>query len=161
MRLISVYPFYLRLPHILPPSRSTNVHCRHHSSSAATASYRETMASPPPTAGDVDDDDADCEADALCVSEDLVQPRARKAAGMTELDLDGLLAAPLRLHEDLAHGCGGQLWPAGLVLVKYVLRLRRRQQAGEPVGPGPELGDDSSMCVRQPSSSGPSGVWPD
>lgn len=61
------------------------------------------------------------------VSEDLVAPRQQKAAGTTTLDFDGLLLPPLKLHEDLAKGCGGQLWPAGMVLAKYCLRVQGRQ----------------------------------
>lgn len=56
------------------------------------------------------------------ISEDLVDVRPPKPAGTTDLDFDGLLSTPLRLHEDLKTGCGGQLWPAGMVLTKYLLR---------------------------------------
>lgn len=47
-----------------------------------------------------------------------------KAAGTTETDFGGLLAGkpPLRLHEDVRDGCGGRLWPAGMVLARYMLR---------------------------------------
>lgn len=49
-----------------------------------------------------------------------------KAAGTQSIDFDGLLEEkPLLLHEDLAGGCGGQLWPAGMVLSKYMLREHR------------------------------------
>ncbi|KAK8237110.1 putative methyltransferase-domain-containing protein [Phyllosticta capitalensis] len=55
---------------------------------------------------------------------DLVSLPEYKAAGTASLDFDGLLPAhrPLRLHEDLKGGCGGQLWPAGMVLARYLLR---------------------------------------
>jgi len=56
------------------------------------------------------------------ISEDLVDVRPSKVASTTELDFDGLLSSPLKLHEDLKTGCGGQLWPAGMVLTKYLLR---------------------------------------
>ena len=56
------------------------------------------------------------------ISEDLVQHAEIRAAGTSEVDFDGLLAKPLKLHENLANGCGGQLWPAGMVLAKYMLR---------------------------------------
>jgi len=59
------------------------------------------------------------------ISEDLVPPREQKAAGSSSLDFDGLLETPLKLHEDLAKGCGGMLWPAGMVLSKYMLRQER------------------------------------
>jgi len=45
-----------------------------------------------------------------------------KAAADTALDVDGLLSQPLTLHEDLKSGCGGQTWPAGMVLAKHMLR---------------------------------------
>jgi hypothetical protein len=60
----------------------------------------------------------------LKISEDLVPPAGIKRAGISEVDFDGLLQTPLKLHEDLKNGCGGQLWPAGMVLSKYLLRVR-------------------------------------
>jgi hypothetical protein len=56
------------------------------------------------------------------LNEDLVELRAPKPAGTTEVDFDGFLTPKLKLHEDLKEGCGGQLWPAGMVLAKYLLR---------------------------------------
>ncbi len=71
--------------------------------------------------------DGDIEAyEPFAVSEDLVALRIHKVAGTTTLDFDGLLHPPLKLHEDLAGGCGGQLWPAGMVLAKYLLRRPQR-----------------------------------
>jgi len=58
----------------------------------------------------------------FAISEDLVESRQQKTAGDSTLDFDQLLHSPLRLHEDLKQGCGGQLWPAGMVLSKYLLR---------------------------------------
>ena len=54
-----------------------------------------------------------------------------KAAGETVVDFDGLLkpAPDLRLREDLSEGCGGQTWPAGMVLGKHMLRYRRAEMA--------------------------------
>lgn len=66
------------------------------------------------------DDDSDKEE--LVISEELVESRQHKQAGTTTINFDGLLAPPLKLHEDLTNGCGGQLWPAGMVLAKYLLR---------------------------------------
>ncbi|MCJ1355096.1 MAG: hypothetical protein MMC33_005087 [Icmadophila ericetorum] len=60
--------------------------------------------------------------EALSISEDLIPIRLAKRAGTTTLSFDGLLSPPLQLHEDLKEGCGGQLWPAGMVLAKYLLR---------------------------------------
>lgn len=52
---------------------------------------------------------------------DIVPEKTNKAAGITTVDFGGLLPDPLRLHEDLKDGCGGQLWPAGMTLSKYML----------------------------------------
>ncbi|KAH7125201.1 putative methyltransferase-domain-containing protein [Dendryphion nanum] len=65
------------------------------------------------------------EQDVFNVSADLVPPAVLKAAGVSEVDFDGLLSPPLKLQEDLKNGCGGQLWPAGMVLGKYMLRKHR------------------------------------
>ncbi|KAI5307429.1 hypothetical protein KEM55_008305 [Ascosphaera atra] len=43
----------------------------------------------------------------------------------TEISFDGLLADPLQIKQDLRNGCGGQTWPAGMVLSKYMLRMNR------------------------------------
>ena len=53
--------------------------------------------------------------------------RDNKPAGITSISFDGLLDPPLLLHEDLKEGCGGQLWPAGMVLAKYVLSHSRHE----------------------------------
>ena len=50
-----------------------------------------------------------------------------KPAGDTALDFGGLLATPLKVHEDLASGCGGQTWPAGVVLARHMLRYHREE----------------------------------
>ncbi len=54
-----------------------------------------------------------------------------KAAGEMAIGFDGLLkpAPDLRLREDLREGCGGQTWPAGMVLAKHMLRHRRADMA--------------------------------
>ncbi|KAL7275985.1 Protein-lysine N-methyltransferase efm6 [Rhizina undulata] len=53
---------------------------------------------------------------------DLVAPAPILEARITETTFDGMLSTPLKLHEDLAKGCGGQIWPAGETLTKYILR---------------------------------------
>ncbi|KAA8907838.1 putative methyltransferase-domain-containing protein [Sphaerosporella brunnea] len=53
---------------------------------------------------------------------DLVEPAPIMKPHDTQTDFDGLLDAPIKLHEDLAKGCGGQIWPAGELLTKYILR---------------------------------------
>lgn len=58
----------------------------------------------------------------LAFDEDLTPLPEYKAARTTALDFSGLLTEPLKLHEDLTSGCGGQLWPAGVVLAKHMLR---------------------------------------
>ncbi|KAJ9164687.1 Protein-lysine N-methyltransferase EFM6 [Coniochaeta hoffmannii] len=63
----------------------------------------------------------------LAMGEDLAPLPEYKAATTTALDFDGLLAEPLKLHEDLKTGCGGQLWPAGMVLAKHMLRYHREK----------------------------------
>ncbi|KAL2845352.1 putative methyltransferase-domain-containing protein [Aspergillus pseudodeflectus] len=60
--------------------------------------------------------------DTFNISESLVPPRELKTAGQSHVSFDGLLQQPLLLKEDLKEGCGGQLWPAGMVLAKYLLR---------------------------------------
>jgi hypothetical protein len=62
---------------------------------------------------------------------DLIEQPALKTAGTTSIDFDGLLSPPLKLHEDLANGCGGQLWPAGMVLAKYMLREQKDRLKGK------------------------------
>ncbi|PWY64247.1 hypothetical protein BO70DRAFT_303101 [Aspergillus heteromorphus CBS 117.55] len=59
------------------------------------------------------------------VNESLVPLRDLKTASQSSISLDGLLQNPLILQEDLKEGCGGQLWPAGMVLSKYLLRQHR------------------------------------
>ena len=58
----------------------------------------------------------------LSIGESFVPIRLAEAAGETELSFSGLLDPPLKLHEDLKDGCGGQSWPAGMVLAHYLLR---------------------------------------
>ncbi|KAJ5556904.1 hypothetical protein N7494_000819 [Penicillium frequentans] len=55
------------------------------------------------------------------VSTSLAPPRINKLPGTTSITFDGSLKEPLFLKEDLKNGCGGQLWPAGMVLAKYIL----------------------------------------
>ncbi|KAH0290082.1 S-adenosyl-L-methionine-dependent methyltransferase, partial [Aureobasidium sp. EXF-3399] len=56
------------------------------------------------------------------IDEELVPVRELKQAGVMEVTFDGLLSTPLRLEEDLKKGCGGMLWPAGMVMAKYLIR---------------------------------------
>ncbi|XXH03665.1 hypothetical protein Hte_010070 [Hypoxylon texense] len=61
----------------------------------------------------------------LAIGEDLTPLPAYKPAGTTSVDFSGLLSEPLKLHEDLSSGCGGQTWPAGMTLGKHMLRYHR------------------------------------
>jgi len=54
-----------------------------------------------------------------------------KEAGVTTADVDGLLSPALKLREDLSSGCGGQTWPAGMVLAKHMLRYHRGDLGSE------------------------------
>ncbi|KAJ9354189.1 hypothetical protein DTO027B9_4815 [Paecilomyces variotii] len=69
----------------------------------------------------------------FAISESLVPPREQKTAGTTNIDFDGLLSEPLVLQEDLKEGCGGQLWPAGIVLSKYMLRRHHSDLRGKTI----------------------------
>ncbi|KAI1756045.1 putative methyltransferase-domain-containing protein [Xylaria castorea] len=71
----------------------------------------------------------------LALAEDFTPLPAYKAAGTTETDFDGLLPAgkQLRLREDLKNGCGGQLWPAGMTLARYMLRYHATSLAGKRI----------------------------
>ncbi|KAI0408811.1 putative methyltransferase-domain-containing protein [Xylaria palmicola] len=79
--------------------------------------------------------DAGDEFSPLALADDLTPLPAYKAAGTTETDFGGLLPAdrPLRLHEDLTNGCGGQLWPAGMTLARYMLRYHAKSLAGKRI----------------------------
>ena len=81
------------------------------------------------------------------ISEDLVQSPVHKATGVSSVDFDGLLSPPLRLQEDLSEGCGGQLWPAGMVLSKYMLRKHKDDIR------------DSSMFVRSTIMLSPTNIF--
>ncbi|KAI9776558.1 MAG: hypothetical protein M1835_005478 [Candelina submexicana] len=67
----------------------------------------------------------------FAISEELVQSPSHKHANTSVIDFDGLLTTPLSLHEDLTEGCGGQLWPAGMVLARYMLQQNRELLNGK------------------------------
>lgn len=68
-------------------------------------------------------DNSDSEAEPFGTG--LVAPAPILAARITQTDFEGLLETPIRLHEDLSKGCGGQIWSAGELLTKYILRRYR------------------------------------
>ncbi|KJZ76273.1 hypothetical protein HIM_04355 [Hirsutella minnesotensis 3608] len=65
--------------------------------------------------------------DVVAVSEELTPLPKLKRAGNAALDFDGQLDQPLKYHEDVRTGCGGQTWPAGLLLGKHMLRYHRQE----------------------------------
>ncbi|KAI4597498.1 hypothetical protein KJ359_004200 [Pestalotiopsis sp. 9143b] len=65
------------------------------------------------------------EFDPFAIGVDLAPLPEYKAAATAGFDFDGFLGQPLRLHEDLTSGCGGQTWPAGMVLAKHMLRYHQ------------------------------------
>jgi len=67
------------------------------------------------------------ELDPVAVSEDLTPLPSLKQAGDSDIDFDGQLDRPLKVREDVRSGCGGQTWPAGLVLGKHMLRYHREE----------------------------------
>lgn len=71
------------------------------------------------------------ENDVFSISTTLIPPAQVKTAGTTSETFDGSLHTPLLLHEDLREGCGGQLWPAGMVLSKYMLTYHKKQLHGK------------------------------
>lgn len=73
-----------------------------------------------------DNDNSDSDPDAR---ESLVPAQTLQTAGVSTVSFDGLLDEPLLLREDLKEGCGGRLWPAGMLLAKYLLRHHRSDLA--------------------------------
>ncbi|ODA80640.1 hypothetical protein RJ55_03599 [Drechmeria coniospora] len=69
----------------------------------------------------------------VSVSEDLTPLPNLKRAGKADIDFDGLLDQPLKIHEDVRSGCGGQTWPAGLVLGKHLLRYHKHGLQGAKI----------------------------
>ena len=74
--------------------------------------------------------------DFLGFGEDFVEAPERVVASIKTVDFGGLLDPPLLLHEDLADGCGGMLWPAGMRLAKYLIKMKKE-----------EIRNAESMCV--------------
>jgi hypothetical protein len=74
------------------------------------------------------------------LSEDLVKLPTIKQAATSEVDFGGLLNPPIKLHEDLAKGCGGQTWLAGMVLARYML-LRHGDSVADKT-----MSDSSVLC---------------
>lgn len=64
--------------------------------------------------------------DGVFFSEELVQSPIHIPAQTGLIDFDGFLEPALVLSQDLTSGNGGQAWPAGIVLAKYLLRSTAR-----------------------------------
>ena len=69
------------------------------------------------------------ENDVFAIDDTFVPPPQQKIAGINEISFENLLTIPLLLHEDLKEGCGGQLWPAGMLLSKYMLIYHKHDLA--------------------------------
>ncbi|POS86089.1 hypothetical protein EPUL_001036, partial [Erysiphe pulchra] len=61
----------------------------------------------------------------ILIGDDFTPIPHYKVASTFSHDFSNLLTTPIRLHEDLTSGCGGQLWPAGMVLAKHMLRYHK------------------------------------
>lgn len=71
------------------------------------------------------------ENDVFGISTILIPPAHIKSAGTASETFSGLLSTALLLHEDLREGCGGQLWPAGMVLSTYMLKYHKQSLFGK------------------------------
>ncbi|KAL8704906.1 MAG: hypothetical protein Q9201_001975 [Fulgogasparrea decipioides] len=78
---------------------------------------------------------------AISIPEDLVPSTAPKTPSTTSVSLAGLLNPPLLLQDDPTE-CGGQLWPGGMVLAKYLLRCKMAELGGKVIL---ELGAGSGL----------------
>lgn len=65
------------------------------------------------------------------LSEDLIPSIPPSLPARISLDFSGLLDPPLILESDRKEGCGGQLWPAGKVLAKYLLQCKMDELRGK------------------------------
>lgn len=57
----------------------------------------------------------------LAISEDLAPSSALPSSRIITLSFSGLLSPPLQIQTNVSQ-CGGQLWPAGMVLSEYLIR---------------------------------------
>lgn len=75
----------------------------------------------------------------LPVSEDLIPVRELKLAKDVPINFDGLLEPPLLVREDPKEGCGGHIWPAGMQLSKFMLRMHGTDLKGKTMWVYPSL----------------------
>lgn len=66
----------------------------------------------------------------LTISEDLVPSIPKRQSQTATLDFDGLLQPPLLLQTN-EQQCGGQLWPGGTVLAKFLLQHKTSALVGK------------------------------
>ena len=66
----------------------------------------------------------------LAISEDLIPQPAAKASTTVSMSFSDVLSPPLCLQTNQTK-CGGQLWPAGMVLAEYLLRTRKDELRGK------------------------------
>ncbi|KAE8376476.1 putative methyltransferase-domain-containing protein [Aspergillus bertholletiae] len=97
--------------------------------------------------------------DCFDVSESLVPARDLKRVGHTEISFGGLLKEPLILKEDLKEGCGGQLWPAGMVLARYLLHQHRSSFNNKTIVELGAGGGLVGLSVARGCDIGPSSVY--
>ena len=77
----------------------------------------------------MDGDDVEYAVD-LTISEDLIPQPIHKSSTTVSLSFSTLLEPPLLLHTNQTK-CGGQLWPAGMVLAEYLLRFELSSMNGK------------------------------
>ncbi|EYE93520.1 uncharacterized protein EURHEDRAFT_414342 [Aspergillus ruber CBS 135680] len=97
--------------------------------------------------------------DPFDVSESLVPIRKPQEAGNSSVSFDGLLNDPLFLKEDLSEGCGGKLWPAGMVLAKYLLRQHQSDLANKSIVELGAGGGLVGLAVARGCVVGPSPIY--
>ena len=98
------------------------------------------------------------ENDVFNIADNIVPERQQKQAGTSSISFGDLLEKPLTIYEDLKNGCGGQLWPAGMVLSRYMLSYHKSDcsdkhiieigAGGGLVGLAVALGCNSSQQIR-------------
>lgn len=64
------------------------------------------------------------------ISEDLVPSTIKPPSQTVTLDFSGLLNPPLILQTNEKE-CGGQLWPAGMILAEYLLQHKMDELRGK------------------------------
>ena len=117
--LTSVIPEYLYLDNKIRTRGAVRISRGHQISTPKIASRQQlhnTSMSTPPSPSPTPPTPL------LNIPEALIAPRPALQASTSLHTFTSLLNPPLKLHEDLKEGCGGQLWPAGMVLAKYLLQ---------------------------------------